>query len=84
MASGTPFSRWLSHQEYRDDDVGSLARFTRDRLDLTRDVGPAELLAFLTWSHAAPSLQATVDSARHEWTAETSREILGPSSRAAG
>lgn len=72
----TPFSRWLSYQEYRDDPVGSLARFTRDRIELTQEVGPAELLALLTWSRAAPPLRATVDLARHEWTAETSRGIL--------
>jgi hypothetical protein len=73
MAFGPPFSRWLSQQQSRDDAVGSLARFTRDRIDPTREVGPAELQALLTWSHAEPPLRATLDFAVHEWTAETSR-----------
>jgi hypothetical protein len=76
MAFGTPFSCWLRQQQNREDPVGSLARFTRDRIELTQEVGPAELLALLTRSRAASPLQATVDFALHEWAEETSRGIL--------
>jgi hypothetical protein len=73
MAFAPSFLRWLSHQQYRDDPVGSLARFARDEIELTREVGPAELQALLTWSHAPERLRATVDSAIHEWADEAGR-----------